>query len=780
MIKQLALTCFVVVATANAHGAVTFEKDVKPIFREHCAGCHNQDDAASDFAADGFDAVIAGGAGGEVVSPGDPDGSRLWKLVTHAEQPAMPPGGDKLPDAQLAVIRAWIEGGLMKDAGSKPMKSKKAAIVAVDVGNLGKPVGEPAMPKGWRREPVVTADAVGPVESLAASPWAPAAAVPWQRQVALYHTETSALLGIAPYLDGAPHVVRFSRDGSLLLVAGGREGALGTAAVIDVVSGARLATVGDELDAVLAADISPDNRLVAIGGPKKKVRVYSVADGELAYTCEKHTDWITAIAFSPDNKLLATGDRSAGLRLWQAEAGHERGDLRGHSAAITSLAWRPGVLASGSEDGSVRWWNPEGAQVKSFPAHGGGVLSVAFASDGRLVTAGRDKLVKLWNADGGHVADLTQTDDVALAAVFAHGDKRVVASDWAGKVRVVDIESKQPVAMLTPNPPTLAERVEQADRSLADLQAKHAEAESKSTEAGKALELAQQAHAAFQKRLADAQRSQSDAQRALEEAQAMMKGRTDAESRANQAKAAAEAALADATKKLEEARQAKAPSVAELVTAVADADSALHAATAALGETQTLRVEAEGLAGQATQRKATADELVAQVGSQRAGLPDLAPLEGEASKAKHALQQLAEQVARATTDRDAAVAERERYAAASDELRGRVEETLAEVAGLESATAEVAAREAEAAKAASAATDAVKALQEQLEAIKQQIRDSRAKQAASKRSLAEVQAELEAQQAKLSEAQRRSQVAEALLEDLKATQEWRAEHVASE
>ncbi len=779
MIKHLAVIGFVA-AASSALGAVTFEKDVKPIFREHCAGCHNQDDAASDFAADGFDGVLAGGAGGEVVAPGDPDGSRLWRLITHAEQPAMPPGGDKLPDAQLAVVRAWIKGGLLKDDKSKPMASKKAAIAVVDVGDLGKPVGEPAMPKDWYREPVVTSDAVGPVESIAASAWAPAAAVPWQRQVALYHTETSALLGVTPYLEGAPHVVRFSRDGSLLLVAGGREGALGTAAIIDVVSGARLATVGDELDTVLAADISPDNRLVAIGGPKKKVRVYRVVDGSLAYTCEKHTDWVTAVAFSPDNQLLATGDRSAGLRLWQAEAGHERGDLRGHTLAITSLAWRPGVLASASEDGTVRWWNADGAQVKSFPAHGGGALSVAFASDGRLVTAGRDRLVKLWNADAGHVADLTQTDDVALAAVFAHGDKRVVASDWSGKVRVVDIETKQPVAMLTPNPPTLAERVEAADKSLADLQAKHAEATTLSAEKGKALELAQQAHDAFNKRLADAEQSLAAAQRSLDEAQATLKGRTGAESRASEAKAAADTALAEAAKKLEEARKANAPSVSDLVAAVADADSAVHAATAALGETQTLRVEAEGLAGQATQRKSDADQLLAEVGSQRAGLPDLAPLQAEAEAATKALQEMAQQVAQATTTRDAAVAERERYAAAADELAKRAEQTLAEVTTLEAAAAEAASREAEAAQAAEAAAEATKALQAQLEAIKEQIRDSRAKQAESKQSLASLEAEAAAQQAKLAEAQRRAQVAEAQLNDLKATSEWRAEHVAKE
>jgi mono/diheme cytochrome c family protein len=29
--------------TASAAGPVTFEKDIKPIFKQHCIGCHNAD-----------------------------------------------------------------------------------------------------------------------------------------------------------------------------------------------------------------------------------------------------------------------------------------------------------------------------------------------------------------------------------------------------------------------------------------------------------------------------------------------------------------------------------------------------------------------------------------------------------------------------------------------------------------------------------------------------------------------------------------------------------------
>ena len=66
---------------------------------------------------------------------------------------------------------------------------------------------------------------------------------------------------------------------------------------------AHRAVVGQEMDIVLAADVSADGRLIALGGPTKVAKVYSVADGKLAYQITKHTDWITAVEFSPRSFL---------------------------------------------------------------------------------------------------------------------------------------------------------------------------------------------------------------------------------------------------------------------------------------------------------------------------------------------------------------------------------------------------------------------------------------------------------------------------------------------
>ena len=49
---------------------------------------------------------------------------------------------------------------------------------------------------------------------------------------------------------------------------------------------------GEEFEIVLAADISADHSLVALGGPPRLVRVYSTASGERVHEIKKHTDWI--------------------------------------------------------------------------------------------------------------------------------------------------------------------------------------------------------------------------------------------------------------------------------------------------------------------------------------------------------------------------------------------------------------------------------------------------------------------------------------------------------
>jgi WD40 repeat protein/mono/diheme cytochrome c family protein len=451
---------------------VTYADDVQPIFRARCFACHGPDTKKNDLGLDSYAGAMKGGASGEVLSAGDPGGSHLWMLVNHEIEPSMPPKSDKLPQAELDVIKAWIEGGLLEKGDSVARKPSKPKGAAFKASADNKPEGEPAMPQSLLREPVLHAPHRGAPTALAASPWAPVAAIGSAYQISLYNTDSGELLGILPFVEGTPYSLRFSRDGSLLMAGGGQGAAKGTVVLFDVKTGNRLTAVGDELDAVMAADLRADHSLVALGGPRKVVRAYRVADGSLAYEITKHTDWITAIEFSPDGKFLATADRSGGLLLWDAETGRERGDLRGHTEQITSLSWRgdSAVLASTSEDDTVRLWQTsDGAQLKSWSAHVPGSSSVEFARDGTIVSSGRDAKVKTWKADGAAIREVATLEDMALAARFTHDGKRIVACDWKGNVKEFETESGNAVATLDPNPPTIEARLAVAEKEVSDL-----------------------------------------------------------------------------------------------------------------------------------------------------------------------------------------------------------------------------------------------------------------------------------------------------------------------
>src|SRR2546430_451609 len=88
---------------------ITYDEHVRPILREHCFSCHSADKQESGLQLDSYQKAMAGGSSGEVVLPGDLSNSRLWALVSHAEDPKMPPKQDKLAAAKLETISKWIE-----------------------------------------------------------------------------------------------------------------------------------------------------------------------------------------------------------------------------------------------------------------------------------------------------------------------------------------------------------------------------------------------------------------------------------------------------------------------------------------------------------------------------------------------------------------------------------------------------------------------------------------------------------------------------------------------
>jgi hypothetical protein len=92
--------------------AIDFTKDVEPILKTHCFGCHGEDEQNSQLRLDRLANMLRGGNSGEpAVVPGKPESSFLLKLVKHQEPGLEMPPDDLLSANEIASIEEWIESG---------------------------------------------------------------------------------------------------------------------------------------------------------------------------------------------------------------------------------------------------------------------------------------------------------------------------------------------------------------------------------------------------------------------------------------------------------------------------------------------------------------------------------------------------------------------------------------------------------------------------------------------------------------------------------------------
>src|SRR4051794_40442804 len=82
VLALLALACLASPArSADAPPAkpkVNFQDQVSAIFQARCNGCHNADKAKGGLTLETYASTMQGGGSGQVVEPGDPDGSHLF------------------------------------------------------------------------------------------------------------------------------------------------------------------------------------------------------------------------------------------------------------------------------------------------------------------------------------------------------------------------------------------------------------------------------------------------------------------------------------------------------------------------------------------------------------------------------------------------------------------------------------------------------------------------------------------------------------------------------
>src|SRR5688572_10029471 len=110
-VQWLALTVFTA-STLAPLAATDFHRDIKPIFAERCYSCHGAEKHKGGLRLDRKTDAFQGGDSGVAIVPHKSAESLLFKNVSGANPDSlMPPKGDPLTPAQLALIKKWIDGG---------------------------------------------------------------------------------------------------------------------------------------------------------------------------------------------------------------------------------------------------------------------------------------------------------------------------------------------------------------------------------------------------------------------------------------------------------------------------------------------------------------------------------------------------------------------------------------------------------------------------------------------------------------------------------------------
>src|SRR5438270_8921470 len=116
------------ISSSAADDKITFSDHILPLVEANCSKCHNPDKKKADLDLTSYQGALKGSGSGVVVLSGNPEGSKLWKCLSHAEEPNMPPNRPKLGDKDLDQFKKWIAGGLLENAAGKAVAAAKAGV----------------------------------------------------------------------------------------------------------------------------------------------------------------------------------------------------------------------------------------------------------------------------------------------------------------------------------------------------------------------------------------------------------------------------------------------------------------------------------------------------------------------------------------------------------------------------------------------------------------------------------------------------------------------------
>jgi WD40 repeat protein/mono/diheme cytochrome c family protein len=399
-----------------APAAVSYDKQIRPIFQARCQGCHQPAKPGGGYVMTAFDRLLAGGKSKTAaIVPSKPDESYLIDQITpEGGEAEMPRGQKPLTTAEIDIVKQWIAQGALDDT---PQNTR----ARYDMDH----------PPVYTRPPVITAMDYSPDGKLLA--------VGGFHEVLLVSGDAgervARLVGLAERIES----VRFSPDGTRLAVTGGRPGRMGEVQVWDVAQRKLLLSVPVTFDTIYGASWSPDGTKIAFGCADNSARAIDAKTGEQVLFQGSHNDWVLDTVFSTDGSHLVSVGRDRTAKLTEVETQRfidnitsiTPGALKGGILAVTRHPKRDEIVVGGSDGTpkiyriirqSKRVIGDDANLIRQYPVMPGRVNTVAVSPDGKQIAAGS-------SSDGtGEVAILNYDFDTAMPDNIKAIEGKVVSS----------------------------------------------------------------------------------------------------------------------------------------------------------------------------------------------------------------------------------------------------------------------------------------------------------------------------------------------------------------
>jgi len=119
-------------ATALVGAPVDYGKEIQPLLAQHCYQCHGATQPKHGLRLDTAAFAIKGGQTGPAIKPGKSSDSLLVQVIsgTHKDITRMPYKKPPLSDAQIALVRRWIDEGAKAPANEVPGSKAHWSFVA--------------------------------------------------------------------------------------------------------------------------------------------------------------------------------------------------------------------------------------------------------------------------------------------------------------------------------------------------------------------------------------------------------------------------------------------------------------------------------------------------------------------------------------------------------------------------------------------------------------------------------------------------------------------------